>query len=415
VTNGSEHEVASYQGVSYAYINDERLKTVTSGSNSYQLAYDALGRCVKRTLNGVTIYYIYDGEKPVLEYNTSGAIVGRNLYGKAIDEILMRSDPTVNSGQPFYSQQDHEGSVTHLTNASGAVIEKYKYDAFGAPAIYDGAGNLRSGGTIYNNRFLFTGREYASTFGFYEYRARAYHPTLGRFTSEDPKLFDAGDYNLYRYCHNDPEDMTDPMGLWPVPPAGEAPPPEGSFQREMDHTPNANASTRQYFQALAQQNATMGQTNQVKGTNGNRGLIDKDGNRPSGEHIRSESDAAGKLVNRAFTAQQASGDSPSNRYEHSGYGAQNDRNVHDYIIYGPFRGYKDINENANKSSFRKDDPSPDGYHRVFVVYTHTNPRNDVDRLDRGRFGTMNGAPHVYLVTPPAPGSMFTSPKLIIWP
>src|SRR5438552_4059047 len=30
--------------------------------------------------------------------------------------------------------------------------------------------------------------------------------------SEDPKLFDAGDYNLFRYCHNDPIDHTDPMG-----------------------------------------------------------------------------------------------------------------------------------------------------------------------------------------------------------
>jgi uncharacterized protein RhaS with RHS repeats len=50
-------------------------------------------------------------------------------------------------------------------------------------------------------------------FGFYEYRARAYHPGLGRFMSEDPKLFDAGDYNLFRYCHNDPIDFTDPMGL----------------------------------------------------------------------------------------------------------------------------------------------------------------------------------------------------------
>src|SRR5579884_2715725 len=34
-----------------------------------------------------------------------------------------------------------------------------------------------------------------------------------RFMSEDPKLFDAGDYNLFRYCHNDPIDFTDPMGL----------------------------------------------------------------------------------------------------------------------------------------------------------------------------------------------------------
>jgi hypothetical protein len=31
--------------------------------------------------------------------------------------------------------------------------------------------------------------------------------------SEDPKLFDGGDYNLFRYCHNDPIDLTDPMGL----------------------------------------------------------------------------------------------------------------------------------------------------------------------------------------------------------
>ena len=31
--------------------------------------------------------------------------------------------------------------------------------------------------------------------------------------SEDPKLFDAGDYNLFRYCNNDPIDSVDPMGL----------------------------------------------------------------------------------------------------------------------------------------------------------------------------------------------------------
>ena len=30
--------------------------------------------------------------------------------------------------------------------------------------------------------------------------------------SSSPKLFDAGDYNLFRYCGNDPIDFTDPMG-----------------------------------------------------------------------------------------------------------------------------------------------------------------------------------------------------------
>jgi RHS repeat-associated protein len=109
-----------------------------------------------------------------------------------------------------------------LTDGSSAPIERYRYDAFGTPTFYDGNWNPQfEAATFYDNRFLFTGREYAATyrsfyttpgFNFYEYRARAYNPTLGRFMSEDPKLFDAGDYNLFRYCRNDPIDFEDAMG-----------------------------------------------------------------------------------------------------------------------------------------------------------------------------------------------------------
>ena len=144
-----------------------------------------------------------------------------NVYGKGIDEILLRiAIGSDGQSYAYYPQQNHEGSVTLLSDSSGNVLERYRYDAFGAPTIYDGSWNGQSN-TMYDNRFLFTGREYAATyrsiyntpaFNFYEYRARAYNPTLGRFMSEDPKLFDAGDYNLFRYCHNDPIDFTDPMG-----------------------------------------------------------------------------------------------------------------------------------------------------------------------------------------------------------
>ncbi len=212
VTNGSEHEIRTYNSVTYSYINDERLKQVTSGSNNYSLYYDALGRCVKRVVNGAITYYIYDGEKPILEYrSTDLGNPAKNVYGKGIDEILMRFDPTLTQNKTFYYQQDHEGSVTQLLSTSGDVIEKYKYDAFGVPFIYDANDTLLSS-SAKSNRFLFTGREYANLFNFYEYRARAYNPILGRFMSEDPKLFDAGDYNLFRYCHNDPVDLVDPMG-----------------------------------------------------------------------------------------------------------------------------------------------------------------------------------------------------------
>jgi RHS repeat-associated protein len=254
ITNGPEHEVSDFRGpsdpgqVHYTYINDEHLTTVSDGPNIYNLYYDALGRCVKRALNGTTTFYIYDGEKPIVEYNSSNTIIARTVYGKGIDEVLMRKETGINDGNWFYYAQDHEGSVTHLldgrstpSSQTGTVIERYLYDAFGAPTFLDASGNpLNPNCTAYNNRFLFTGREYAATyrgiyvqsFQFYEYRARAYNPILGRFMSEDPKLFvrrpglgassadwtfaahpDEAEFNLFRYCGNDPVDFTDPMGL----------------------------------------------------------------------------------------------------------------------------------------------------------------------------------------------------------
>jgi RHS repeat-associated protein len=226
VTNNDQHQISIYNYVNYTYRNDEQLTRAARSDTgiSYSLAYDALGRCVARTTNvsghpSVTKFYIYDGERPILEYDSTGALVGRNVYGKGVDEILMRTDytfpgQTLNPGVTYYYQQDHEGSAIHLTDTSGNLVERYRYDVYGAPTIYPPSPSATPiPASAVSNRFLFTGREYAGAFGFYEYRARAYNTTLGRFTSEDPKLFDAGDYNLYRYCHNDPLDFTVPMGL----------------------------------------------------------------------------------------------------------------------------------------------------------------------------------------------------------
>ena len=124
ITNGSNHELTSYKTNAYTY-KDERLTNVSSGVNSYDFAYDALGRCVKRTLNTgqgpVTNNYIYDGERPILDYGVNGNVRGKNLYGKGIDEILMRYDPTLTQNQTFYYQQDHEGSVIYLTKPDGTL------------------------------------------------------------------------------------------------------------------------------------------------------------------------------------------------------------------------------------------------------------------------------------------------------
>jgi len=46
-----------------------------------------------------------------------------------------------------------------------------------------------------------------------EDRARYYHPSLQRFSSEDPIGFLGGDANLYAYARNAPLGYTDPRGL----------------------------------------------------------------------------------------------------------------------------------------------------------------------------------------------------------
>ena len=111
------------------------------------------------------------------------------------------------NGQGYFFQQNRLGSVTHLTNFVGNPIEKYRYDAFGTPTTLDPILGY------FNNRFRFTGREYQEAFGIYEYRNRAYHPGLGRFLSEDPLGFGAGDTNMFRYCGGDPVNRSDPSGL----------------------------------------------------------------------------------------------------------------------------------------------------------------------------------------------------------
>ena len=59
---------------------------------------------------------------------------------------------------------------------------------------------------------MFAGMEFDSVTGLYYNHARYYDAVLGRFVSQDPKGFAAGDTNLYRYVGNESTVGTDPSG-----------------------------------------------------------------------------------------------------------------------------------------------------------------------------------------------------------
>jgi len=199
--------------------------------------YDPLGRCVKRWLapdsgespepeggyapgaqNPVATYLYYDGWNLVQEGTAPNSPTRLYVHGGRVDEVVAQINPENNTLR--YFQYDARGHCTFQTDTSGQIMEQYEYDAFGLPYFFDGSGHpttLANGqpGSLWGNRILFTGREYLSDMRIYDFRNRVYHPELGRFLQPDPIQFEAGDYNLYRYCHNDPINKSDPMGLAP--------------------------------------------------------------------------------------------------------------------------------------------------------------------------------------------------------
>ncbi|MFZ1218078.1 MAG: RHS repeat-associated core domain-containing protein [Chthoniobacterales bacterium] len=195
-------------------VYDAANRLVSASSDSSQtvasFVYDGLGRCVKRTVNGLETILIYDGWKAIAEWDGwADYFRAWNVYGPGEDEILLRQQ-----GKQGYIRfgLDAHGNVAFLVDNDGAVVEKITYDAFGKQMITGALNDVRTA-SYYAQHFMFQGRECLDELGIYDYRHRFYHPGLGRFLQSDPTGFDAGDMNLFRYCGDDPVDGSDPMGL----------------------------------------------------------------------------------------------------------------------------------------------------------------------------------------------------------
>jgi len=195
---------------SYTYDAQNRLIRATGGPSSVvaEFYYDAGNRCVKRVINGVTTYLIYDGWSLLEERNLAGNLLARYYHGPVIDELLCRVTET----NTVYFHHDGLGSTVALTDSTGNVVESYTYDVYGQPSILSTTYHLLPTSSV-TNRFLFTGREYLAELALYDYRHRIYSPSLGRFLQTDPLRFDAEDVVLYTYVFSNPVNMIDDFGL----------------------------------------------------------------------------------------------------------------------------------------------------------------------------------------------------------
>jgi RHS repeat-associated protein len=191
----------------FAYDNMGRLTQVTmpNSGGTATFEYDPFGRRVQKvfTTGGnnpttTSTNYLYDGDNAIETVDQNGNVLSRFAQDEGVDHPLAESTA---SGLDYY-EQDGLGSVTSLTNSSGALALSYTYDSFGKITT--------SSGSV-TNPFRYTGRDFDPETGLYYYRARYYDPATGRFLSEDRIRF-WGDADFYLYAHNNPVLYVDPLG-----------------------------------------------------------------------------------------------------------------------------------------------------------------------------------------------------------
>jgi len=214
----------------YSYTDSGRVQEKRGGDNSliYSLTYDARGRVagsdtpsssatylydivdyrINRSENGADTRYLHEGEHVEAVYDGSDTLKWEYFRGVVVDEIVNgynHHSADTNDWTNYSFHHDHINSVTALTGHAGTVEQTWDYDAFGKPLVTAIPGT--------GNDLLYTGREYDAKTGLYYYRARYYDPEIGRFISEDPLGFGAGDVNFYAFVGNNPVNGNDPMGL----------------------------------------------------------------------------------------------------------------------------------------------------------------------------------------------------------
>ena len=197
--------LTSYNGFNFSYDYENRLIGATNGTTTASYGFDPFGRRISKIVNGTITNFVYDGDDLLAEYDSSGNLQKKYIYGQGVDEPIAM----ISGANTFYYNRDGLGSISELTDNTGTVVENYSYDVYGKTIIKDGNGNILTQSAI-GNRFMFTGRELDSESGLYYYRARIYSPDLGRFLQTDPLHFD--DENPYSYCGNNAINWIDPYG-----------------------------------------------------------------------------------------------------------------------------------------------------------------------------------------------------------
>jgi RHS repeat-associated protein len=175
------------------------LKDVTY---TYDVFNNRIGETVTMGSATTAERFVYDGSQVALTFDGGGNLTHRYLYGPGQDQVLADDN---GQGQALWPLTDNLGSVRDIIDSAGAIEDHLVYDSFGNITSQTNA--------AIDFLFGYTGQQLDRASGLYYDQARFYNAALGRFMSQDPIGFTAGDPNPYRYVSNSPTNGVDPSGL----------------------------------------------------------------------------------------------------------------------------------------------------------------------------------------------------------
>jgi len=176
----------------------------SGGANSGTYFSDKRGQYFGKedTHNTVTKYAYDVNGNAIADLSSSGTLLVRRIFGEAMDALIAK----ITSGTTNWMLGDLLGSLRDIAGPTGSLLDHRDWGAFGKLTYESNSSN--------GDRYGFTGREWSTELSLQYNRARWYDPLTGRWESQDPLGFDAGDSNLYRYVNNRPTMATDPSGLY---------------------------------------------------------------------------------------------------------------------------------------------------------------------------------------------------------
>ncbi len=190
----------TYKGVSMSYDVENRLTasgtTMTAGYNGNDL------RSWKQTSAGRT-YFLFDGENPIIEMDSTGAVTAVNTHG----------------ANGLVSRHASTGSVFYTFDRQGNVAQRWSGGTLAASDVYEAFGTGVST-AVRTDPF-----GYGAKWGYYTdletglclLTHRYYDPGTGRFLTRDPMSYGGG-VNLYNFCWNNSMLNHDSSGLDPLHP-----------------------------------------------------------------------------------------------------------------------------------------------------------------------------------------------------